>query len=66
VKLLIDWYDDAPARTRKFLRREHISKDHEPNLYLHAVMTEGKIWKDYVLRRLTLEEYEQELRKRPL
>ena len=63
MKLIIDWYEDG---TRKFLRREVISKDHSPNDYFHAWITEEKIWKDYAIRRLTPEEYEEELRKRPL
>lgn len=62
MKLLIDWYED---KTAKFLRRQLIEAKHNPHQYLIAWMTEGAIWKNYVLRSVSKERFEEELRKRP-
>lgn len=63
MKLLIDWY--ANDETRKFLRRQVIEKSHNPNEFLIAWMTEGAIWKNYTIRSVSKERFEEELRKQP-
>jgi len=63
MKLIIDWYEDE---TRKFLEREVVEAEHNPWQFLHAWMTRGAIWKDYALRSLTKEEFEEALKKRPI
>lgn len=65
MKLLIYWYSNDTLRNAKFLERELLEKPHEPHAYYIAWMTRDAIWKNYAVRSVSKEAFEEELRNPP-
>jgi hypothetical protein len=66
AKMIVDIFSDGDAITREFIEREVRDEPQIHEKFLYLQVTRGKIWKNFVLLRLTEEQFKYKLRKLPV
>ena len=64
MRLLVYWYTDDAERL--LMRRELIEAPQAEDICCIAWMTNGNFWKNYAIRKVDKERFEEELRKPPV